>query len=239
MSGPFSLLLEVQDHDTVIDQLLHRKEHLPEKVELAQVSATLATLGLAITEAKARRDEVADRQAAVERELAASETRIGEIDKRMFSGDITASRELQAMQGEIDSLKERVSHLEDRALEAMEEREPLDTEVDRMLGQAGVLEEQAARLRSAIAAAEAEIDNGLSVERATRATVAEGLPPDLAAHYERLRARLGGVGAARLEHGTCMGCHLKLPATEVDRLKRLEPDSLVFCDQCGRILVRE
>ena len=39
--------------------------------------------------------------------------------------------------------------------------------------------------------------------------------------------------------GTCMGCHLQLPATEVDRLKRLEPDTLVFCDQCGRILVRE
>ena len=143
------------------------------------------------------------------------------------------------MQGEIDSLKERVSHLEDRALEAMEEREPLDAEVDRLQAAAAALEERAAELRTLIAAAEAEIDAELTGEREVRAEVAAGLPSELADHYERLRSRLGGVGAARLEHGTCMGCHLRLPATEADRLKRLPADELAFCEQCGRILVRE
>ena len=60
---------------------------------------------------------------------------------------------------------------------------------------------------------------------------------ELLAEYERLRARLGGIGAARLEHGTCMGCRMKLPATELDRIKHQSPDELVHCDQCGRILV--
>src|SRR5436190_24180876 len=112
----------------------------------------------------------------------------------MSSGDATASRDLQAMQAEIDHLKERVSQLEDRTLEAMEEREPLDAEVDQLLAQAAALEEQADGLRSTIASTEAEIDNELAAQRATRASLAEGLPPELADHYERLRARLGGVG---------------------------------------------
>jgi predicted nucleic acid-binding Zn-ribbon protein len=46
------------------------------------------------------------------------------------------------------------------------------------------------------------------------------------------------VGAARLEQGSCTGCHLKLPSTEVERLRKLDPDEVAFCDQCGRILVR-
>ena len=56
--------------------------------------------------------------------------------------------------------------------------------------------------------------------------------------YERLRAKLGGVGAARLVGPRCSGCHLTLPATELDRLRKGSPDALVFCDQCGRILIR-
>jgi predicted nucleic acid-binding Zn-ribbon protein len=31
---------------------------------------------------------------------------------------------------------------------------------------------------------------------------------------------------------------MKLPATEIDRIKHQPPDALVHCDQCGRILVR-
>jgi predicted nucleic acid-binding Zn-ribbon protein len=46
------------------------------------------------------------------------------------------------------------------------------------------------------------------------------------------------VGAARVVGSSCGGCHLTLPATELDRIRRAEPDALVTCDQCGRILVR-
>ena len=53
-----------------------------------------------------------------------------------------------------------------------------------------------------------------------------------------LRAKLGGVGAARLVNGRCTGCHLTLPATELDRIRREPPDALIRCDQCGRVLVR-
>jgi predicted nucleic acid-binding Zn-ribbon protein len=64
------------------------------------------------------------------------------------------------------------------------------------------------------------------------------LPADLAATYERLRSQLGGIGAAKLVGSSCGGCHLALPATELDRIRHAAPDALVYCDQCGRILVR-
>ena len=67
---------------------------------------------------------------------------------------------------------------------------------------------------------------------------AAGVPPELLARYEALRAKLGGTGAARVVGGSCGGCHLVLPSMEVDRIKKAPPDAVITCDQCGRILVR-
>ena len=234
----FEVLLRVQEHDLAIDRLHHRREALPERAELRSVEERIVQLGAALTEAGARRDEVVGRQEKLEADVAASEKRIAEIDKRMYSGEVSASRDLQAMTDEIQSLKKRVSSLEDQALEVMEEREPLDAEVTSIEAQRADLDRQAQDLLARIAEAEVAIDAELAQEQEARATVATELPAELAATYERLRSKLGGIGAARLEQGSCMGCHLKLPSTEVERLRKLDPDEVAYCDQCGRILVR-
>lgn len=231
-------LLVVQEHDTVIDQLRHRRETLPERAALREVEKARAALAVERSSVAAARDEVAGRQAALERDIAVSEARIVEIDKRLYSGEITASRDLQAMTHEIESIKHRVSTLEDSALAAMEEREPLDEAVDALDARDAELVAEGVRLASAIVEAETSIAEELAREEAARSSAVGVVDPELVSIYERLRGRLGGIGAARLEHGTCMGCRMKLPATELDRLKREPADAVVYCDQCGRILVR-
>jgi uncharacterized protein len=233
----FDGLLVVQEHDTTLDQLKHRRANLPERAELKDVEAKRASLAAERAEVAKARDEVAGRQANLEKDIAASEQRIAEIDKRMYSGEISASRDLQAMAHEIESIKSRVSTLEDHALEAMDEREPLDASVAEMDERDAGFVALGVQLAEAIVAAEAEIDAEVAREVEARAAAAASVPEDLLAEYERLRSRLGGIGAAKLEHGTCMGCRMKLPATELDRIKHQSPDELVHCDQCGRILV--
>lgn len=231
-------LLAVQALDTTLDQLRHRRTNLPERAELKDVESKRMALESELTTAVAARDEVAGRQANFEKDIAASEARIVEIDKRIYSGEVTASRDLEAMTKEIASIRTRVSTLEDHALEAMDEREPLDAGVVELEQRGADYVELAERLRVAIATAEAEIDAEVAKEEGERTAAAASVPAELLAEYERLRSRLGGIGAARLEHGTCMGCRMKLPATELDRIKHQPPDALVHCDQCGRILVR-
>jgi predicted nucleic acid-binding Zn-ribbon protein len=92
-------------------------------------------------------------------------------------------------------------------------------------------------LLATIAEAEVSIDAELATQTAQRADDASRLPEPLLSEYESLRARLGGVGAARLTGDLCGGCHLSLPAVEVDRIRHLPPDTLVHCDECGRLLV--
>lgn len=231
-------LLVVQGHDTVLDQLRHRFETLPEREALQEIDRSRKALAASLAEAEAARDAVAARQEELERNIAASESRIKEIDRRMYSGEVSASRDLQAMAGEIDHIKARVSTLEDSALAAMEEREPMDAGVIDLKARDEALVAEGERLREALATAEAEIAAAAKAEHAARTSAATAVPADLLAVYEKLRGRLGGIGIARLEHGTCMGCHMKLPATELDRTRNQPPDAVVHCDQCGRILVR-
>jgi len=68
--------------------------------------------------------------------------------------------------------------------------------------------------------------------------VAAGIPADLMALYEKIRARENGIGAAALHQRRCQGCRLELTASDVGRLRDAAPDEVLRCEQCQRILVR-
>lgn len=231
-------LLAVQESDTAIDRLVHRRASLPERADLAAAQARVADVDRRSAEVQARRDEIEARQDRLEQEMGRTEARIVEVEKRLYSGSVSASRELQAMSDEVESLKARRSSLEDDVLAAMEEAEPVDAELAVLASEREGTVAEIDRLEAAIARAEVAIDAELAERRAQRAEEVVVVPGELLATYEKLRAKLGGVGAARLVGASCTGCHLTLPATELDRIKREPPDALMFCDQCGRILVR-
>ena len=234
----FDDLLRVQEHDTAADRLRHRRDHLPEAVELRASEDDLAQVEAALAEVGARGAEAARAQRRLEAELASVEAKLAELDAKLYSGSVTVPRELQAMQGEGDALRARRSTLEDQVLEAMGERDPLDAEVAGLEKRRAELDALGARLRAGVAEAEATVDKELAAELETRAAAVEGIPADLRALYEELRAHLGGVAAAPLVNGRCGGCHLALPATEIARLRKEPPETLVRCEQCNRILVR-
>jgi predicted nucleic acid-binding Zn-ribbon protein len=230
-------LLDVQDHDTVIEQLRHRRATLPERAELTAVDRQLGALEVRTKEVRLQRDEFGERQAALEQQIEASRTRRASLEKRLFSGQVVASRELQAMNEEVTHLARHISELEDREIEVMEVLEPLDRELQAGDVTRAGLDADAQRLRAAIASGEAAIDAELGQETAARTAAAASVRDDLLARYEQLRSKLGGTGAARLVGGSCGGCHLALSSMELDRVRKAPPDAVITCEQCGRILV--
>ena len=238
MSDAFARLLELQEHDTRIDQLRHRRATLPARAELTEVGATLAALEAATASVRAERDGYGAQQATLEEQIEASRARRSELERRMYGGQVAAARDLQAMDEEVRHLARHIADLEDREIEVMEKLEPLDGELQTAEVQRDALEAKAADLGRAIADAEKEIDAEIAAEMAPRQPLADALPAELLRRYEGLRTKLGGTGAARLVGNSCTGCHLTLPAMEVDRIKKAPPDAVVTCDNCGRILVR-
>ena len=229
-------LLLVQDRDTHIDQLRHRREHLPAHADLAAVQRQQAELAPRLTEVSTRLAAIVVDQSEREAELASTEARIAEIDKRLTSGG-AGFRDLERMQTEIAHLKERQSVLEDDVLAFMDLREPIEIELETITIETSRLSDEAIRLAAEIAGGQAEVDAELAAEVEARAGLEATIGDELRAEYERLRAHLGGVGVARLVNGACAGCHLALSASELAHIKKLPPDEFAHCEQCSRILI--
>jgi predicted nucleic acid-binding Zn-ribbon protein len=238
MTTPLEQLLVVQEHDSAIDHLRHRRATLPERAALTQAEAVIRELEAPITEVRGRHDVVARDVKRLEDEVASAAAKVGEVEAAMYSGSITSPRELQAMQAEVEQLRRHQRALEDRELELMETQETIDGELDELATVVGGAEEAANSARVVVAEQEASIDGEIATETDARTAATVGVPPALLALYERCRAEARGVGVARLVGNTCQGCRLTIPATEVARIRKGGPDADVeHCDNCGAILV--
>ena len=239
MTAPqMATLLAVQDLDTELDRHRHRLATLPERAELAALDASLVELAGRRQAAAAARDEVSARQRTLEADLEATEARARAVRARLYGGEVSAARELQAMAADLEHLAQRRSDLEDRVLAVLDEREPIDAGVDVLDEARTATVARRDTVVADIAAIEADAGAEMADLAAQRVDRAEAVGAALLATYEGIRSRLGGIGAARLVGGRCDGCHLTLPATEIDRLKHEPEDVLVTCEHCGRILVR-
>jgi uncharacterized protein len=235
--APLEALLGVQDQDTKLDQIRHKLAHLPARAERDAAAEALATLEEQIQARGEQRDALARDQKKLDDEVSLLEEKRKSFDAKLYSGSVTNPRELQDLQEEIEALGRRISVLEDRELEIMEQVEPLEEELSALATTAQqrrtVLDDAQARLE----AAEAELTKAFDDEASRRDAAAEAVPADLLATYDRLRSGLGGIGVARLVGNQCGGCHLTLSAMEAARMRKLPAGEVAHCEECGRILV--
>jgi predicted nucleic acid-binding Zn-ribbon protein len=231
-------LLTVQELDTRVDQLQHRRRTLPELESLETARRDLTAARSAETECATRLRSVRSSQKEAEDHASLLDDKAAEVQTSLYDGSVTSHKELEALQVEHAMLKEHQAEYEDRALELMEQAEPLESELAGHAAAVAALEGEIERLGQAITVAEAEIDVEVEQVTAERAQAAGGVPAEILAAYDTLRRQLGGVGAARLLGARCEGCHLEIPSAQLEGVRKAPPDALVTCPECFRILVR-
>lgn len=234
---PLQLLLEVQAHDLALDRIAYRLRALPEHLQLNELDRRRTDLERRLSEVETLRAALTQEQEKLEEHVQALVTRVATIDARLRAGAAGSFRDQQAMAVETESLDRQRREAEDQELEIMEQLEPVEAELA-----AGREELQQVDLEWAeVSAAAGDTTASMEAERqvvvAERAPLAASLPLALAASYERLRSKLGGIGAAKLVDGVCSGCHLRLPSRERDLVVHSPSGTIFYCDQCGRILV--
>lgn len=245
--NPLERLLELQALDTRIAQLEHRNEQLPERAELLSLEGEARDLDGRIADAEKQHSDLERLRRRYDDDLSSVLAKRGREQELLYSGRVTAVRELQGLEEEVAALGRRQRVVEDKLLEVMEQMESADAERD---GLRSAHESLAARIdatRARLDSASAEIGGECDSVRSDRAAAAAEVATDLLERYEELRRQIGGVAVARLEGTVCMGCYLTLPLMEVDRLRRLPevgeapPGGVdkgsATCPSCGRILV--
>lgn len=231
-------LLDLQDLDSRLDRLAHRRRTLPELAEIEGYEARLAGLHDAIVGAETDLSDADREQRKVENDVDLVRTRMARDQQRLDTGAVGNAKELENLQHELGSLAKRQADLEDLVLEHMERREEIETRLKAVTTER---DEVTAALEAAIArrdAAFAEIDAEAAQLRTERDPTAAEIPADLVTLYEKVRAANGGLGAAALHRGQCQGCHLSLPPTDLAAFKAAPEDEVLRCEECRRILVR-
>jgi len=231
-------LLEVQAHDTLADQLAHRKANLPERAELAAIQARRQAVVETIATRTTERSQLGVAQDRLEVDIATARDRVKAVESTLYGGSVSNPRELQALQDEIASLNRRVGLLEDEELAIMEQLEPVDAALAEATDEEVRLGAEVERLGMAVTIAEAELEQQLEANLVTRTEQAAQVPGPLLAEYESIRAQSGGIAVAALTAGQCGGCHMRLSSMELDRVKKQPADAIVHCEECGRLLVR-
>ncbi len=229
-------LLELQALDGKLRGLDVQAKELKQDPRLPDLHAgvTVARSDLVVLDTA-----VSDAQRALtkaEDDVAAVVTRLERDEAKLNSGS-GLSKDLMALQSEIESLTKRRGSLEDTELENMEAFEEATSKQaaqrELVLQMQSVLDGVLDEVRSKLGGLKMERDATL----AERAELAATFTPELLALYDRALAKYG-VGAARLFHGKSEGSGMQLSAGDLVDIKKASADTIVYCPDSGAILVR-
>ncbi|GAA1692849.1 C4-type zinc ribbon domain-containing protein [Microbacterium sediminicola] len=200
------------------------KELLAERTEIAQ----------SLTKARGEVDDARAEQGRIESDLKVVEARIARDNARAAGS--TQAKEAQSLEHEIASLLRRKSDLEDAELALMERVEEAEAVVAGIEQHLAATNAEGTALSAAAKETVAAAESDIQAASRDRAAVADSLPADLVAQYDRLRAR--GVGAGLLRGRTCEGCRMELAGSELSAMRHIDSDVVAHCPECGCILVR-
>jgi predicted nucleic acid-binding Zn-ribbon protein len=155
-------------------------------------------------------------------------------EKRMRMNRVKNLKELQALQREIDQIKQSNSQLEEGLIPLWEELE----------GQAASLkakEEEVERLKnewgektSEMKAQVVELEQAIAEATKARLAIALQVNGELIERYELIFSRRGGMAVVTVSGGTCQGCYMNIPPQLWNEI--IKSERLNLCPSCHRIL---
>ena len=230
-------LLELQELDLAVDRLESRRSTIETGAELAEARRNADIVEQKIGEIRLALDSIQREEKRLEHEISSVDQRIQAEQKRLYDGSVANPKELSSIQAEVESLGRRKTRLEDEEIGQMEHREELESRLPPLEKEHGELRQRALEVEGSMERELAEISAALESRSSERQALVPELDDELLELYEDLRAQKRGVGAAALIDGVCQGCHEKLSAMALDKLKRT--DGIRRCEYCRRILISQ
>lgn len=185
-----------------------------------------------LAEEQKKLEDLSRQQKSTEWEIDDLTTKIKDIDKKLYGGKVTSSKELSSLQQEMDDIKKRRSALEDKALELMDQSELTHNTIASGAEELTKLEVQWQAQQKNLSAELAQLKATRIELENNRLQQASLIETGAVSVYQELRKRKG-VAVAKVEIGTCQGCRISLPNADIQQAKS---GGLVRCSSCGRIL---
>lgn len=225
-----SRLLDLQEMDQEIGELQSQLNQYPtiwEEVKsgLREKSKKLETLR---AEETARHEE----RKKIEQDLRLCSERLKQYQSQSML--VKTSKEMQANQAQIDSLKKTIQRLEERGVELLDSepefRERLEAAGKQLAADKAEAREERERIRGQVAEKKSRIE----ATQKERDSLAEKIDDASLQDYERVRARWPENPVVPVRNGSCSGCNFAMLPNKLISVHK--NDEIVHCDNCGRIL---
>ncbi len=222
-------LLEVQNFDLKIARIekeIHdipiRKDEELTRMESHQKALDEANKALQEKESEIRQQEL---------EVESCQEKIKKLRQQQMT--LKTNKEFKAVETEIDILNDKIKGFEDQELEMMEALELLRRDVKtkeaELAEEKKFIDEDIALLDKRLS----ELEESLVEEKQKRELATKDVDKEWLERYEIILSRKGNA-VVKLEDGICSGCHMKLPPSAVQNVRK--SNQMTFCDFCGRLL---
>jgi predicted nucleic acid-binding Zn-ribbon protein len=156
------------------------------------------------------------------------------VEKRMRMNRIKNIKELQALQREIDQIKQNNSVIEEELIKAMEALDACAATLGEKEAEAKALEETWATKRAELQRQLAQVESEVVEVSKGREALTTQLNGELIGRYELIFARRGGTAVVAVLEGICQGCFMNIPPQLYNEI--LKGERLHLCPSCNRIL---
>jgi predicted nucleic acid-binding Zn-ribbon protein len=229
------VLLDVQAIDTTLQQLAHRERSLPERAAVDALKAQAEVMREFVSGRRGEREDAGLELGRVESDVQVVEARIARDSGRLQAS--SSVKDIQGLEHELESLRGRLSNLEEIELSVMEKVETLE-------GELGAAADSLTQHLLQLAVVERARDTALVAlgeERAEalaqRATLVVTVPDDVLALYEKQRERYG-LGASHLRARVSSASGVELTGSDLAAVRHAAPDAVLLCPDSNAILVR-
>ena len=155
-------------------------------------------------------------------------------DKRMRMNRIKNIKELQALQREIDQMRESNGDLEEELIKIMQDIDALKAQMQTKESEMAGMREEWKNKQRELETQISGIDQSVSAAASRRQTIASQVTGDLISRYELIFSRRGGMAVVEVAAGICQGCYMNIPPQLSNEISR--SDKVHLCPSCQRIL---
>ncbi len=223
-------LLILQDRDRKLLRVTQELAHIgPERESLkAKAASTQGSLDAA----KLRVKQIESERKRLELDVEAKKTQIERYANQQLL--TRKNEEYKALAHEIEMAKEGITKIEDQEIVLMEQAEAAQKEVVRATAEAAAAKKLVDDQIGVINDREVSLKKDQAELQTGREQLASAVDEPTRNRYERIFKSKGENVVVGIEHSSCGGCHMRLPAQIVTSCRG--EAEIVTCSNCGRIL---
>lgn len=233
MQTELSLLRKLQDYDLEILEIEDNIDKIRESLD--ELYGLRDALLESLEAQKEQLDQTRSLMKAKQVDLEANDERLGA--SRAKINQVANTREYNALEKEIETLRKLRAQLEEEQLQLREAVDDFAADVKEKEAKLAGLQGQIDDEESEVGDQSADAEKRVAKLRTARDKIKKDLPKAAVRRYEFISTRRPGLVVVPARAGVCTGCNMMLPPQLFNDVQR--GDRILQCPNCQRIIFHE